>query len=440
MQILRASWGLVRDSWGYIYAMRTTSGDLAGSWKCSSPSSRICRRDPRRDPRGGSGVRPAAEGRVRPRHPRRRPGGVAALRRPGRRPVGAARGRRRLPRARPRRAAPGRSLDALQAAYRVGARLAWRRLSAAATAAGAPIEAQHALAEAIFAYIDELAAESVEGYAAAQSAIEGERQRRRQSLLALLLTDDADAGVLRRAGAEAGWQLPSRVAVIACAPAGAVARRVAARIGADPLHGLAGDVPVVVVSNPAGLDAGAVAAALGVRLGVGPAVALDQAPRSLDWATRALALPVRPSRRSSPPTGSPSWSSTAPRTSPRRSPRRRSRRWTRRPRRAGCAWPTRCAPGCATRAAAPPSPRTSASIRRPCAIASPGCASCSERPSTTRTGASSLSSRSGRPITTGQPLARVKGATRDWRSPLTYKTFSGRTHIWTPPSPPRPGY
>src|SRR5262245_19868689 len=61
----------------------------------------------------------------------------------------------------------GRGLDALQAAYRVGARVAWRRLSVAADEAGFTVAEQHLLAEAIFAYIDELASESVEGYAQA---------------------------------------------------------------------------------------------------------------------------------------------------------------------------------------------------------------------------------------------------------------------------------
>src|SRR5918995_4842850 len=91
----------------------------------------------------------------------------------------------------------GRTLDALQSAYRVGARVAWRRVSAAARRAGADPEQVGLLAEAIFAYIDELSADSVEGYAQAQREQEGERQRRRRELLALLLRDPpaADADV-----------------------------------------------------------------------------------------------------------------------------------------------------------------------------------------------------------------------------------------------------
>src|SRR4051794_6978303 len=72
----------------------------------------------------------------------------------------------------------GRSLDALLAAYRVGARVAWRRLARAGTTAGVEPETMNLLAEAIFAYIDELSAESAEGYAQAQALAAGARQRR----------------------------------------------------------------------------------------------------------------------------------------------------------------------------------------------------------------------------------------------------------------------
>src|SRR3954465_1334109 len=72
----------------------------------------------------------------------------------------------------------GRSLDSLQAAYRIGARVAWRRLSAVGLAARLSPESLCSLADAIFAYIDELSADSVEGYAQAQEAAAGERERR----------------------------------------------------------------------------------------------------------------------------------------------------------------------------------------------------------------------------------------------------------------------
>ena len=80
----------------------------------------------------------------------------------------------------------GRSLDTLLAAYRVGARLAWRRFVEAGVEAGLSPPAIYSLGEAIFAYIDELSAESAEGYAEEQSAAAGESERRRRRLVRLL--------------------------------------------------------------------------------------------------------------------------------------------------------------------------------------------------------------------------------------------------------------
>src|ERR687891_2920853 len=83
----------------------------------------------------------------------------------------------------------GRSLDALLAAYRVGARLAWRRFVDAGVAGGLAPDAIYALGEAIFAYIDELSAESAEGYAEEQTAAAGESERRRRRLVRVFAQD-----------------------------------------------------------------------------------------------------------------------------------------------------------------------------------------------------------------------------------------------------------
>jgi hypothetical protein len=111
----------------------------------------------------------------------------------------------------------GRSLDSLQAAYRVGALVAWRRLGEAGLRAELEPEVLTRLAEAIFAYIDELAADSVEGYSDARSAAEGERQRRRRDLLTMLLHDPpADPVDLDPTAAAAGWARPGAAAAVAC--------------------------------------------------------------------------------------------------------------------------------------------------------------------------------------------------------------------------------
>src|SRR3954468_4339492 len=50
----------------------------------------------------------------------------------------------------------GRTLDALQSAYRVGARVAWRQIADLSVDAGLDRDVFARLAEAMFAYIDEL--------------------------------------------------------------------------------------------------------------------------------------------------------------------------------------------------------------------------------------------------------------------------------------------
>src|SRR3954454_16385024 len=114
----------------------------------------------------------------------------------------------------------GRSLDALLSAYRVGARVSWRRFVEAGKAGGVEPDVLYRLGEAMFAYIDGLSAESTEGYAEAQSAAAGERARERRRLVSLLLQSPAaDEGAVQAAAAGAGWTLPDRVAVLVAAAA-----------------------------------------------------------------------------------------------------------------------------------------------------------------------------------------------------------------------------
>jgi hypothetical protein len=192
----------------------------------------------------------------------------------------------------------GRSLDALLAAYRVGARVAWRRLARAGTAAGVAPETMNLLAESIFAYIDELSAESVEGYAQAQALAAGERQRLRQRLLELLLTDATmPAAARRRAAGDAGWTLPARAAVVAVSAG--EADRLAGRLGPDALGGTVNDCACVLMPDPDGPGRAAVlSAALRDRAAaISPSTTLDGLPDAFRWARAALRLertaPVR---------------------------------------------------------------------------------------------------------------------------------------------------
>ena len=196
----------------------------------------------------------------------------------------------------------GRTLNALLAAYRVGAQIAWRRFVEAGVRAGLEPPVLYRLGEAIFASLDEISGESIEGYAAEQSAAAGERQRRRAQLVFLLAADPpAAVEEVRAAAVRAGWQPPALVAALVAE--GADSERLASRLGpgavAAPLESPAGAIAnrraqrvLAFVSDP---TAPARRAQLEQAVGdlpaaLGPAVALPGAARSAERARRALEL------------------------------------------------------------------------------------------------------------------------------------------------------
>ncbi len=165
----------------------------------------------------------------------------------------------------------GRSLEALLSAYRLGSRLAWRRFVEAGVAGGLDPGAIYALGEAIFAYIDELSAESAEGYAEEQSAAAGERQRLRRRLVRLLAQDVAPSEeTILAAAAAAAWPLPRTVAALVTAPAEPAASDAAASekvASGGPASGTAASGGAAISGGtPASADEAAESDALAARL------------------------------------------------------------------------------------------------------------------------------------------------------------------------------
>ncbi len=188
----------------------------------------------------------------------------------------------------------GRSLDALQTAYRVGARVAWQRMSQVAAGTGATADSQRQLAEAMFAYIEHIAAESIEGYAEAQLAQAGDLERRRAALFAKLVSvPPTDGATLAAAAAEARWTIPTALACLAVD--NAVAAAVVRRLSGDVLHGQVGDWTCIIVPDPTRVEheARAMAERLNVIACLGPSVAIGDAHVSMRWARLARELPVQ---------------------------------------------------------------------------------------------------------------------------------------------------
>ncbi|MFP5363654.1 MAG: PucR family transcriptional regulator [Thermoleophilia bacterium] len=196
----------------------------------------------------------------------------------------------------------GRTLDALLAAYRVGAQIAWRRFVEAGVRSGLEPATLYRLGEAIFAYIDEISGESIAGYAAEQSEAAGERQRRRARLVFLLAADPpATSEDVRAAAVRAGWRPPAQIAALVVG--GIDAERLTRRLGpgavAAPLErpdSAAADgrearvLAFVPDPDGEGRRAQLAAAVEGLPAALGPVVALAGSARSAERARRALDL------------------------------------------------------------------------------------------------------------------------------------------------------
>ncbi|MFI2258998.1 helix-turn-helix domain-containing protein [Streptomyces tubercidicus] len=198
----------------------------------------------------------------------------------------------------------GRSLDVLQAVYRLGVRLAWRRLAEIGQQVAIPAPAMYELAESGYEYLDGLVAESVRGYAEAAARQAGERLRLQRRLMEQLFTGPGRRGrgagaadgvppALAERAAGIGWALPERVAVaVLLRPA---REAVAPAVAPDVLLDMESERPRMVVPEPDApgrreLLARAVAGWSGA---IGPAVPLPDAAKSLRWAGAAVDLTER---------------------------------------------------------------------------------------------------------------------------------------------------
>lgn len=108
-----------------------------------------------------------------------------------------------------------RPMDALLAAYRLGARVSWARFSTAAVESGVDVGQLVTLAEAIFVYIDELSAASATGHARDHAVRAGRRDMLRSRLAAALVEGAAatEPARVHELADDLGWTMPARLAV-----------------------------------------------------------------------------------------------------------------------------------------------------------------------------------------------------------------------------------
>ena len=193
----------------------------------------------------------------------------------------------------------GRSIDALTAAYGVGARTAWQDLGAGAIDAGMSSTEVARLAELVFTFINDISVRSINGHADELASTGHIRQRRLERLCQKLL-EGAEAPELLAAAKLAGWEPPEALTavVVSHEAADVVVGRFDARTlrpGEDP-PGLEDGWTVLLVptlTEPARL------ALVGLLAGhsavVGPARGWMGAAGSYDRARRCMRLgPLEP--------------------------------------------------------------------------------------------------------------------------------------------------
>ncbi|GAB3582512.1 PucR family transcriptional regulator [Amycolatopsis endophytica] len=174
----------------------------------------------------------------------------------------------------------GRTLDAFQAAVRIGGRVAWQYLTPVLRDLGATPQTLTAAAEAIFAFVDELSATALEGFQEAQRPADVTRHEHRLRLLALVLAEPQPD--LTGAAAAAEWPLPETVSVIALSHSVDI-----------PVHELGDDVladHLRVVWPGSAPDLEALSGNC-ERVSVSPPVPLAQAAAAHRLARRGLELP-----------------------------------------------------------------------------------------------------------------------------------------------------
>ena len=189
----------------------------------------------------------------------------------------------------------GGELTALLSAYRVGARAAWRHVSATAVRLDLPPNVFAALGDAVFVFVDQLASASAHGYVQEQSRSGAERERMRCELADLLLSNRSDTSAVRSTADRAHWRLPAEAALVLVDQSDPIARRIIERLDPQCLPVRRPSLYGAIVPGPIGPTRKEELARTlrGVRAIVGQIVALEAFPASAGLARLGMALRQR---------------------------------------------------------------------------------------------------------------------------------------------------
>ncbi|HET6294919.1 MAG TPA: helix-turn-helix domain-containing protein [Kribbella sp.] len=186
----------------------------------------------------------------------------------------------------------GQDLTRLLTAYQLGARTAWRHVSDTALAFKVRPAVLAALAEAVFDFVNQLSSASARGYVLEQSEDASARERNREELAELLLSDRSSMNAIREAAARARWPIPSTGSVVLVDADTDVARRVLSPVDAGSLPIRYEQLSGAIVPDPGlpGRREQLGRLLRGTNAVVGHTVPLEHLPRSVVIAQIAVRL------------------------------------------------------------------------------------------------------------------------------------------------------
>ncbi|MGH3519341.1 MAG: PucR family transcriptional regulator [Haloechinothrix sp.] len=188
----------------------------------------------------------------------------------------------------------GRSLDAMQAAYRVAEKITSQHVSAYLRHHGASIDHARLCAGAIAAHCRDLSSRSTQGYTAARAEAPRPAARTRNDLFRLLLAEaPADPATLAAAARAAGWDMPGTITAVALRSPAGQGLPAPGELGTTMLAGLDGGEPCLITAADEPKLANLPDVLPGWHAAIGPPVPLADARASLRIARRAFDLAHR---------------------------------------------------------------------------------------------------------------------------------------------------
>jgi len=186
----------------------------------------------------------------------------------------------------------GRDVSTLLSAFQLGARVFWRHVAEVAVELDLGPRPLAALAEGVFAFVDRLSSSAAHGFVLEQSEAAVARERLREELVELLLSDRATEGAVAAAASRAQWTVPQHAAVVLVQDDSLLGHGVLSRFDPGSLMINRTRMAGAIVPDPeqGGRRQRLAALLRGCRAVVGPTVPPDRLPASLHIAEVAARL------------------------------------------------------------------------------------------------------------------------------------------------------